>query len=226
MGGGFAFADVCPRLKLYVPQLLVDVDERRRAVRGRLAGAVRSPVQGSHLIRFGTFELDPASGELRNGGRLVRLPPQPFKLLVLLTSSPGRLVTREEIRNVLWDQNTFIDFEQAVNFTVKQVREALKDDAERAMYIQTVPKRGYRFIAPVDAGGPPAIHNPATDGTLTKLLWTNVAELRLEEQRRREEDERRRVEEERRRVRARRFGVIASILAAVVLLAALFFIGK
>ena len=139
----------------------------------------------STLIRFGTFELDNAAGELRNAGRIVKVPPQPFKLLLLLTANPGRLITRDEIRNALWDQSTFIDFDQAVNFAIRQVREALSDTGERPVYVQTVPKRGYRFIAPVDTGEPPAIHTAATDGTLTKLLWTNVAELRLEEQRRR-----------------------------------------
>jgi DNA-binding winged helix-turn-helix (wHTH) protein len=102
---------------------------------------------------LGTFELDVRAGQLHNKGRIVRLAPQPFKLLTLLTSTPGRLVTRQEIRTTLWDGDTFIDFEQSVNFTVKQVREALNDNADRAIDIETVPKRGYRFIAPVDAAG-------------------------------------------------------------------------
>lgn len=146
--------------------------------------------RAQNLIRFGTFELDTAAGELRNAGKTVRLQPQPFKLLLLLVSVPGKLFTRDDIRNSLWDEQTFIDFDQAVNFTVKQLREALKDDAERAMYIQTVPKRGYRFIAPVDKGEPPVIHAHGTDGTMTKLLWTNVAEMRIEEQRNREQRKR------------------------------------
>jgi DNA-binding winged helix-turn-helix (wHTH) protein len=137
------------------------------------------------LLRFGTFELDARAGQLRNKGRVVRLAPQPFKLLSLLTSAPGRLVTREEIRTALWEGDTFIDFEQSVNFTIKQVREALNDNADRALFIETVPKRGYRFVAPVDDGRPPAIHQQGgTDGTMAKLLWTNVAELRLLEEQR------------------------------------------
>jgi DNA-binding winged helix-turn-helix (wHTH) protein len=136
------------------------------------------------LLRFGTFELDILSGQLRNKGRIVRLAPQPFKLLTLLTAAPGRLVSREEIRTALWDGDTFIDFEQSVNFTVKQVREALNDNADRAIYVETVPKRGYRFIAPVDDGRPPVIHPQGTDGTMAKLLWTNVAELRIQEEQR------------------------------------------
>jgi len=156
------------------------------------------------LIRFGTFELDSRAGQLRSKGHVVRLAPQPFKLLSLLVSAPGRLITREEIRTALWDGDTFIDFEQSVNFTVKQVREALKDNAERALYIETVPKRGYRFIAPVDDGRPPAMHaRGGTDGTMTKLLWTNVAELRLLE--------------ERRKVR-KRIGLIAAAITGAVLL--------
>jgi len=137
------------------------------------------------LLRFGTFELDIRSGQLRNKGRIVRLAPLPFKLLTLLTAAPGRLISREEIRTALWAGDTFIDFEQSVNFTVKQVREALNDDADRAIYVETVPKRGYRFIAPVDDGRPPVIHAQAgTDGTMAKLLWTNVAELRMQEEQR------------------------------------------
>lgn len=157
------------------------------------------------VIRFGTFELDSRSGQLRTQGRIVRLAPQPFKLLTLLTSSPGRLVTREEIRTALWDGDTFIDFDQSVNFTIKQVREALNDTAERSIYIQTVPKRGYRFIAPVDDGKPPAIHPQGTDGTMTKLLWTNVAELRLLEERRKSR---------------KRTGIIAAVVTAAVLVIA------
>ena len=94
------------------------------------------------IVRFGTFELDIDAGQLRSDGRVVRLPPQPFKLLALLASQPGRLVTREEIRSALWANDTFVDVEQGVNFAIKQVREALNDPAEHSLYIQTVPRRG------------------------------------------------------------------------------------
>lgn len=133
-------------------------------------------------VRFGTFELDVDVGQLLLDGRPVRLQPQPFKLLWLLANHPGQLVTREQIRGALWSGDTFIDFEQAVNFTIKQVRDALKDDADRPIYIQTVPKRGYRFIAPVDvAGATPGRRIAGTDLNLQKVLWTNIAELRLAE---------------------------------------------
>jgi DNA-binding winged helix-turn-helix (wHTH) protein len=137
------------------------------------------------LVRFGTFELDSEAGLLLMDGRPVRLPPQPFKLLWLLASHHGQLLTRDQIREALWGGETFIDFDQGVNFAIKQVREALKDDAERPLYIQTVPKRGYRFIAPVEV---PQVGTSAPRGTdlnLQKVLWTNIAELRLAEAQRR-----------------------------------------
>lgn len=137
------------------------------------------------LIRFGVFELDLEAERLLKNGRLVRLQPQPFKLLCLLTSQPGKLVTREEIQAALWKDDTFVDFEQGVNFAVKQVREALSDQAEHPIYIQTVPKRGYRFLAPVTVGGgttPVQEAQPSPDSNLDKALWANIAELRLAEE--------------------------------------------
>jgi DNA-binding winged helix-turn-helix (wHTH) protein len=135
------------------------------------------------LLRFGAFELDLETEQLLKNSRVVRLQPQPFKLLCLLTSQPGKVVTREEIQTTLWKNDTFVDFEQGVNFAIKQVREALHDPAESPVYIQTVPKRGYRFLAPITtvsartAPEPPSAPDPA----LEKALWTNIAELRLAE---------------------------------------------
>ena len=93
-------------------------------------------------------------------------------------------MTRDDIRAALWPADTFVDYEQGVNFAMKQVREALGDDAERPVYVLTVPKRGYRFIAPVDAnerGALPASDpdRPETNLELQKVLWANIAELRL-----------------------------------------------
>jgi DNA-binding winged helix-turn-helix (wHTH) protein len=153
-------------------------------------------------LRFGTFELDADAGQLLLEGRPVRLPPQPFKLLWLLATHPAQLVTREQIRDELWGGDTFIDFEQGVNFAIKQVREALKDDADRPLYIQTVPKRGYRFIAPIQLPEPAGRVPRGTDLNLQKVLWTNIAELRLAETER--------------RARQRRIIRIAAIAAAVI----------
>jgi DNA-binding winged helix-turn-helix (wHTH) protein len=139
------------------------------------------------LIRFGTFQLDTQAGQLLKNGRVVRLKPQPLRLLQLLISRPGELVTRDEIRDLLWGTDTFVDFEQGMNTAVRQIREALGDDAETPIFVETVPKRGYRFIAPVDAGAPPStpVYPRGTDLNLHKALWLNIAELRLAEVRRR-----------------------------------------
>ena len=139
------------------------------------------------LTRFGTFQLDTQAGQLLKNGRVVRLKPQPLRLLQLLISRPGDLITRDEIRDLLWGTDTFVDFEQGMNTAVRQIREALGDDAETPIFVETVPKRGYRFIAPVDAGAPPPtpVHPRGTDLNLHKALWLNIAELRLAEVRRR-----------------------------------------
>jgi DNA-binding winged helix-turn-helix (wHTH) protein len=136
------------------------------------------------VVRFGSFELDLHTERLHKNGRHVRLQPQPFKLLRLLTSHPGKLVTREEIQAALWTNDTFVDFEQGVNFAIKQVREALGDRAENSIYVETVPKRGYRFIAPVDTGReePPEPQLTA-EPHLQRALWENIVELRLAEER-------------------------------------------
>jgi DNA-binding winged helix-turn-helix (wHTH) protein len=146
--------------------------------------------QTQETFRFGEFELDVDAGELRRDNRRLKLQPQPFKLLVLLVRRGGRLVTRDEIRGELWPDGTFVDFDQAVNFSIKQIRDVLKDEAERPLYIETVPRRGHRFIAPISSPGAevpaPAVGTGgATNIRLQKALWTNIAELRLAETRRR-----------------------------------------
>lgn len=139
--------------------------------------------------RFGQFELDIVAGELRRNSGRVRLQPQPFKLLVLLARRAGSLVARDEIRSELWPDGTFVDFDQSVNFAIKQIRDVLGDSAERPLYIETVPRRGYRFIAPIDTGtretAPVAPVSGVTTVGLQKALWSNIADLRLAEERRR-----------------------------------------
>ncbi len=112
----------------------------------------------SSLFRFGVFELDLQSGELRKDGTAIRLQPQPFKVLAALVSRAGQLVGREEIQRQLWDGKTFVDFERGVNFCIRQIRAALGDDAETPRYVETLPRRGYRFLAAVEAfdGASPA----------------------------------------------------------------------
>jgi DNA-binding winged helix-turn-helix (wHTH) protein len=101
------------------------------------------------LLRFGIFELSLATGELRKSGTVVKVPPQSFKLLALLVSRPGQVVTREEIQNQLWGEETYVDFEQGVNKCIKQIRAALNDNADQPLYVETIPRYGYRFLAPV-----------------------------------------------------------------------------
>jgi len=137
----------------------------------------------TRILRFGVFELDADTEQLRKNGLTIRLPPQPFKLLRLLVDAGGQVVTRDEIRAALWTGETFVDFDQGVNFAIKQVRAALDDDADRSLYIQTIPKRGYRFVAPVELGSADGIGgSSATDAALHKALWVNIAELRLAEE--------------------------------------------
>ena len=173
------------------------------------------PGSAPNILRFGLFELDTAAHQLFKNGHVVRLQPKPFKLLCLLVDQAGKLVTREEIQKALWSAETFVDFDQGVNFAVKQVREALGEDSDRPTYIQTVPKRGYRFVAPVDrtpqnAPAADAVYRPETDGSLDKLLWMHIAELKLNESRR-----------EKRRKTLIRLGAVAAVV--VLILAAAFF---
>ena len=141
------------------------------------------------IVRFGAFQLDIQAAQLLKNGRVVRLKPQPFRLLELLVSRAGEVVTRDEIRELLWGADTFVDFDQGVNSAIKQVREALGEDADRPIYVETVPKRGYRFVAPIESPNP-GTRPRATDLNLQKALWLNVAELRLAEQRRRDRRQR------------------------------------
>ena len=104
----------------------------------------------SNLARFGNFELDLSSGELRRDGIPLKLQPQPARVLVLLVSRPGEVVARNELAERVWGSETFVDFERGLNFAIRQIRATLDDDADQPRYIETVPKRGYRFIAPLE----------------------------------------------------------------------------
>ncbi len=101
-------------------------------------------------LRFGPFEVDVLAGELRKAGILIKLQPQPFHVLLLLVNRAGAVVTREDIKRNLWSDSTFVDFEHGINFVINQIRGALGDSADRPRYIETLPRRGYRFIAQVE----------------------------------------------------------------------------
>jgi TolB-like protein/DNA-binding winged helix-turn-helix (wHTH) protein len=109
---------------------------------------VESPAPSS--LRFGDFLLDPKAGELRKSGHRIKLQPQPFKVLSILASRPGEAVTREEIQQQVWGSETFVDFERGLNVCVQQIRAALGDDPDTPRFLETLPKRGYRFLASVE----------------------------------------------------------------------------
>ena len=113
------------------------------ALKGR---AVQTPTET--IYRFGPFEVNAASGELSKQGKRVKLQEQPFRLLLILLENAGQVVTRAEIQSRIWDGNTFVDFDSSLRVAVRKLREALGDDAENPRYIETIPKRGYRFLEP------------------------------------------------------------------------------
>src|SRR5260370_29598561 len=124
--------------------------------------------------RFAAFEFDSRAGQLRKHGHRIRLHGQPLEILGLLLERPAEVVLREEFRAKLWPEDTFVDFEHSLNAAVNKLREALGDDANNPRFIETVPRRGYRFIAPVEralpASGPnsadqdaPAVNQEAVD---------------------------------------------------------------
>src|ERR1039457_3021044 len=110
----------------------------------------------SRVFRFGAFELNEAIGELRKQGVRIKLHSQPFQVLVMLLEKPSELVTREEMRQRLWSQDTFVDFDHGLNTAVNKLREALGDSASNPRHIETISGRGYRFIAPVTLVAPVA----------------------------------------------------------------------
>lgn len=103
------------------------------------------------LVRFGVYEADLATGELRKRGIRLKLQDQPFRVLALLLERPGELVTREEMQQKLWPADTFVDFDHGLNACINKLREALNDSAASPRYIETLPRRGYRFLAAVEA---------------------------------------------------------------------------
>ena len=101
------------------------------------------------FYRFGPFELDPGEGALSRNGTRLKLQDLPYRLLVVLLERPGEIISREEIRQRLWPENTFVEFDNSLSVAIRKVRDSLGDDAEAPRYVETIPRRGYRFLAPV-----------------------------------------------------------------------------
>jgi len=131
------------------------------------------PQNNSKIARFGVFELDLSAGELRKNGRKLRLQEQPFQILALLLERAGDVVTREELRQKLWAADTFVDFDHGLNTAVNKLRELLGDSASSPRFIETLARRGYRFIAPVQTDAPtgaqPSVLSPAPAEQEAKL---------------------------------------------------------
>ncbi len=130
-------------------------------------------------IRFATFEVDPRTGELRKKGLKIRLEGQPIQILLLLLERPGELVTREEVKQELWPGDTFVDFEVSINAAVKRLRQALGDSAESPKFIETLPRRGYRFIYPLPTTSTATMEPWFVQRRLARLLATAAAGLAL-----------------------------------------------
>ena len=172
------------------------VTDYTKSIRGRLDGRY-NPHQDRgncgycnlsdtyRLLRFGVFELNLDLEELRKNGTLLKLPPLPFKLLALLASHSGQVVSRDEIQAQLWGSDTFIDFEQGVNKCIKQIRSALSDNPDNPLYLETIPRRGYRFLAPVRTKivpAPPPQVKEASSGLIANVAGQVRARVEMASQ--------------------------------------------
>jgi DNA-binding winged helix-turn-helix (wHTH) protein len=133
------------------------------------------------IVRFDVFEIDLQAGELRKEGRKVKVQEQPFRVLSLLLQRPGQVVTREELREQLWPADTFVDFDHGLNSAVARLREALRDSADKPRFIETIAKRGYRFISSLEASNQPNANSSAgaDDPNHNRIDRWNLARLRL-----------------------------------------------
>jgi DNA-binding winged helix-turn-helix (wHTH) protein/Tfp pilus assembly protein PilF len=132
----------------------------------------------NEILRFGVFEVDVRTGELRKQGKRIKLQEQPFHVLNVLLQRPGEVVTREELRNQNWPPDTFVDFDNSLNTAINKLREALGDSADNPRFIETLPRRGYRFIAPVSSNDQRALATGAAAASHTRG-WKTVLPVAL-----------------------------------------------
>jgi DNA-binding winged helix-turn-helix (wHTH) protein len=135
------------------------------------------PTPGSVILRFDIYSLDLRAGELFKSGRKIKLQEQPFRILTMLLEHPGELVTREGLRQRLWSEDTFVDFEHSLNTAIKKLRRALSDEADKPRFVETLPRRGYRFVGSLVDHPPPS---PPISSDLPKGLIGKVCVLRDE----------------------------------------------
>src|ERR1700722_8116654 len=117
-------------------------------------------------LKFGEFELDSQSGELFRDGRPVKIQAQPLRILGILLERPGEIVSREQLRARIWGDATFVEFDQGLNYAIRQIRLALRDEVSQPRYIETLPKQGYRFVAGIVDAEP---KSPAAPGSADSL---------------------------------------------------------
>ena len=179
----------------------------RSVLSSDLNPAMATQPNAAPKVVFGPFEYDDLSGDLSKYGTSLRLQGKPLKILSFLVNRPGQIISRDELQRHLWKGTTFVDFEQGVNFAVKQVREALGDRAENSIYVETVPKRGYRFLAPVVVPGRDETQEVrmTAEPFLQRSLGENIVELRLSE------------EQHRKQLRTMRIAIVCLAIACVVL---------
>src|SRR5882672_2755832 len=116
-------------------------------------------------VQFGVFEVDLRAGELRRNGSKIKLQGQPFQILTMLLARPGEVVTREELQKKLWPADVFVDFDHSLNAAIRRLRDALDDSAENPRFVETVARRGYRFVAPVNGAAPTLALQPTSQST-------------------------------------------------------------
>jgi TolB-like protein/DNA-binding winged helix-turn-helix (wHTH) protein len=132
-------------------------------------------IRAPRVVRFGVFELDLRSGELRKQGRKIRLEGQPVQVLIYLLENPGELITREQLHRRLWPAATFVNFEHGLNAAIKRLRRALDDSADNPRFVETLPRRGYRFIAPVQGDAADQASSSAVEDQLEEHAPTEIA---------------------------------------------------
>jgi cholera toxin transcriptional activator len=145
------FANVHPERLTTSDQRLLTTNDCLAVHYGRAVMPMPSSNREARLLRFGVFEVDLTAGELRKNGARIRLQEQPFQVLTALLQNAGQVVTRDELREKIWPADTFVDFDHSLNTAVNKIRESLGDSASSPRFVETLARRGYRFIAPVDS---------------------------------------------------------------------------
>jgi TolB-like protein/DNA-binding winged helix-turn-helix (wHTH) protein/Flp pilus assembly protein TadD len=134
-----------------------------------------TPATSARIVRFGVFEVDLSAAELRKNGLRLKLPEQPFQILTMLLERPGEIITRDDLRNRLWRTDTFVDFDHGLNNAVMRLREVLGDSSDNPRFVETIPRRGYRFLAHVDESFPATAARGSTDAGTNQIVVPTAA---------------------------------------------------